>query len=226
MNRFNLFYRINKGLKVLLYDTSLLLQRTDFTVADEESTVRRQLKTVVSVFDAFRISEERYILPAIIYYEPGIAIQFEEDRRMRQVLLLQVEPLLFANDPNQGAESVLSSGVELMTVFESFSTLTITQMARDERFLNKILWRYYSDTELQAIEWKIFAAKGSVKISKVICHWVLRGLTTKEAKNWLEEARFSASDDELQILLRSARYEHHPSNRNVLHQVPEAGMVV
>jgi hypothetical protein len=226
MNRFNLFYRINKGLKALLYDTSMLLQRADFTVADEVSTVHRRLQTVLSIFDAFRFSEEQYILPAIIYYEPGIATKFEEDRKERQRLLFQIEKSLFAADPTREAESELPVGIKLITDFEFFSTLIITLMACDERLLNMLLWRYYSDPELQAIEWKIISANGSATISSVFRQWILSGLTTKEAKDWLEDARLLASEDEYQILLRFLDYEQQPASRDGLREVPEAGMVV
>ena len=79
MNRYNIFNQIHKGLRSLLYETALLLQRTDFTSTAESKIALDKVREVVELFEKHAHTEDTYVLPNIAEYEPAVVTVFEEE---------------------------------------------------------------------------------------------------------------------------------------------------
>jgi hypothetical protein len=70
MKRYNIFNQIHKGLRALLYETIIKLQQTDFTDAEDADEAVQQVKIILDLFDEHAHTEDNFILPAIVEYEP------------------------------------------------------------------------------------------------------------------------------------------------------------
>ena len=200
MSSHNLHYRISKGWKALLYDTSLQLQRTDFTEEKGALAAHNRLHTVLSFFESYRIWEANYILPPITFYEPGLAAQVEEQRREQFIAFNRIESLLHEFSFVSNTDRQLEIGRELVYCFEGFSSTFILQLAQEEKWVNKLLGRYYSNKELQTIEWKFISAINTTFRSPDFYYWVIQGLTPGETENWLQEVKWIAEENEIKML--------------------------
>lgn len=222
MTRYNLFHKIHKGLRALLYDTSLLLQRTDFTMEDEAKEALGRVQFVLSLFDEFQHSEDTYILPVMMTYEPGVADAFEQDHEEAYLLAGKLEELItnFRKASLPLEQVAISS--ELVAQFEEFVLFNILHMTREEQLANKMLWRYYTDAELQKIAWKIIDSTESTTVMPY-GKWMLRGLNNNEIVRWLKEVKSTAPEMAFRSLLKTAEHELHPSRWNRLQDVLTAG---
>jgi hypothetical protein len=225
MTRYNIFHRIHKGLRALLFDTSMLLQRTDFTIEEEAKDAICRLQFVIALFEKYQYSEDLYVLPAMTAYEPGIADSFEQDHEEAYQLGKKLENLL--NDFKGlvlPLEKVTISN-EIIAMFEEFTLFNLLHMGKEEQFVNKMMWRYYTDQELQKIAWKIVSEVEPSFLSPYT-KWMFRGLNNNEIVRWLKEVKHTAKDVEFQSLLKTAESELHPKRWNLLQDVLETSALV
>jgi hypothetical protein len=222
MNRYNLFHKIHKGLRALLYDTSLLLQRTDFTIEAEAKEAVLRVQFVLALFDQYQHSEDVYVLPVMTIYEPGVADAFEQDHEEAYLLASKIE-VLIANFKKATLpfEQVAISN-EIVAQFEEFTLFNILHMTREEQLANKMLWRYYTDADLQKIAWKIVNSAES-SVNKSYGKWMIRGLNNNEIVRWLKEVKMTAPELEFRSLLQTAEHELHPSRWSLLQDVLTTG---
>lgn len=225
MNRYNLFHKIHKGLRALLYDTSMLLQRTDFTLAEEAEEAICRVQFAVSLFDQFQQSEDNFVLPVMMDYEPGLADSFEHDHEESYEMGKKLQRL--AGDFQAATlpfEKIAISGT-LLALFEEFTLFSILHMTREEQIVNKVLWRYYTDAELQKISWKIINAAESPFIMPYN-KWMFRGLNNNEIIRWLKEVKETAREREFESLLKTAEAELHPQRWSLLQDVLLTGRLL
>lgn len=222
MNRYNLFHKIHKGLRALLYDTSMLLQRTDFTIEDEAKEAISRVQFAVSLFDQFQKSEDIYVLPVMTDYEPGLADAFEQEHEEAFLLGTKLERLLAGFKGTTLPFEKVSVSTELVSLFEEFTLFNILHMAREEEVVNKVLWRYYTDLELKKIAWKIINDAESPFIMPYN-KWMFRGLNNNEIVRWLKEVRDTAQQLEFELLLKTAEAELHPHRWSLLQDVLVTG---
>ena len=218
MNRYNLFHKIHKGLRALLYDTSMLLQRTDFTMEEEAGEAISRVQFAVSLFDQYKQSEDLYMLPVMMDYEPGLADAFEQEHEGAYLLGKKLEKLAATFAATTLPLEKITHSTELLSLFEEFTLFNILHMAREEQVVNKVLWRYYTDAELQKIAWKIINAAESPFVMPYN-KWMFQGLNNNEIVRWLKEVKQTAREMEFQSLLKSAEAELHPHRWGLLQDV-------
>jgi hypothetical protein len=218
MTRYNPFHRIHKALRALLYDTSLLLQRTDFTIEQEAEEAVARLQVVITLFQKYQFSEDRWVLPAMMAYEPGVAVSFEEDHEeayeMGNKVAALVENLRTLSLPIEKQ----TVGAKIMAAFEDFLLFNVVHLSREEQFINKMMWRYYTDAELQKIAWEIIGATDP-SVGCTYSRWLFRGLNNNEIIRWLKEVRTIARENDFNNLLKTAEAELHPRRWYLLQPV-------
>lgn len=218
MARYQLFHRIHKGLRALLYDTGLLLQRTDFTIADESREAVNRLHFVVALFERYQASEDLYLLPAMMACEPGIASSFEEEHEEGYLLGKKLEKLTADFQKARLPLEQVAAGAEIFALFDEFILFNILHMGREEQVVTKILWRYYTDAELQKIAWKIVGESEPSFLSPY-SKWMIRGLNNNEIVRWLKEVKHTAEERDFNLLLKTAEAELQPGRLNLLQDV-------
>jgi hypothetical protein len=191
MQRFNIFNQIHKGLRALLFDTSLCLQQTDFTNEVEAEEALNKVREAVLLFDEHAGKEDHFVLPAIAAFEPSVVDCFEKehekDMALSNALTAAVETFfLLTTDIEREA-----AGRELMLSFTAFTVFNLEHMAKEEDLINTLLWRYYSDEEIQKIQHQIVMAT-TPWLNDFYSKWMLRGINTTEAARWLQTVQATA----------------------------------
>ena len=203
--RVNIFNQIHKGLRALLYETSILLQQTDFSNKEEMQVVVNRIKMVADLFDDHARHEDKFVLPAVQEYEPAIVDAFEQEHVMDAKLTRALKDSLQAL---QMASPLVRQDManELAKTFMQFMIFNLEHMSKEETILNKILWRYYSDNEIVDIQNKIIAALTPWSAATG-SRWMMRGLNDPEIIRWLKTIEESAPETVVQNLFDTAEKE-------------------
>ena len=203
--RVNIFNQIHKGLRALLYETSLLLQQTDFSSEEEMQLAIDRVTLVAELFDDHAHQEDHFILPAIQQYEPSIVDAFEQEHETDARLTRSIKDCLQAvRMASPFVRSEMAN--ELSKTFIHFMVFNLEHMAKEENILNKILWRYYTDEEILVIQHNIVAGL-SPWAAKTSSTWIMRGLNNPEIVRWLRTVEDSAPESVFQNLFTTAERE-------------------
>ena len=210
MARYNLFGQVHKTLKSMLYETSLTLQQTNYANPEDAEMSLEKLQLVLDVFDKHEENEDAYILPAIRQYEPSVTDSFEQKHSEDHELAEKLRQLAKAYWKKSTQEDRQKIGRAINTTFSSFMNVNIEHMSSEESVLNKILWRYYSDTEIMMINQRsntsLKAEKGVYSIS------LLRGLSNEEIVGLLQAVEKNAPEHVFNSLF-SITEKELPGNR-------------
>jgi len=222
--RINIFNQIHKGLRALLYESSLLLQQTDFLDDQEMQTAVTRITMVADLFDDHAHHEDKFILPAIQEHEPSIVDAFEREHAMNIKLTRALKNCLQAL---QMASPVVRPEMAnvLYKTFVQFMVFNLEHMSKEETILNKILWRYYSDGEILAIQKNILASLTPWSATNG-SRWMMRGLNNPEIVGWLKSVEESAPEAAFQKLFAIAERELPERRfRHVLETLTEGVML-
>src|ERR1700741_4534479 len=179
MLRFNIFNQIHKALRAMLFDASLSLQQTYFADEEEATVALEKVKQVVDIFDAHASHEDEYVLPAVQQYEPSLVDLFVMEHIEDHALTEKLRGLLTVYDYAINTEVKIETGQAISRAFEEFMVFNLKHMAREETILNRVLWRYYSDEELQAISKRIVSSLPKEEIT-LTSAWMVRGMSDTE----------------------------------------------
>ena len=216
MGRYNLFGQVHKTLKSMLYETSLTLQQTNYADPDAADLSLEKLQLVLDVFDKHEENEDAYILPAIRQYEPSVTDSFEQKHTEDFELSEKLRQLAKAYWKKSTSEDRTKIGRAINTTFSSFMNMHIEHMTSEESVLNKILWRYYSDTEIMVINQRSNTSFNPEKINNVT---LLRGLSNDEIVGLLKAVEKNAPEHVFNSLF-SITEKELPGNR--FHKVMES----
>lgn len=207
MKRYDSFYQIHKGLRALLYETALLIQRADFTSKEESGEVTEQVHTVLALFEKHADSEDNQVFSAVKVYEPSVADAFEQEHVKDHALGEKLEAALF---DLYAAADAAAAGRTLSRVFVEFMAFNLEHMAREEDVISKILWRYYTDAELHEMTLRIIANIPPEKLA-LYNKWMMRGLNNSEISGWLRDVKNNAPEFVFAELMKTAENELAPA---------------
>lgn len=225
MHRYNIFYLVHKGLRQMLYQTAGQLQQTDFSNADEAATLLLQMEDVLNLFDEHAATEDHFILPAIENYEPAAATLFEEEHMQDHALGNRLRALLnmFHHAVSSDEKKEMGSAVRL--AFTEFLVFNIQHMAKEEQLLNNLLWRHYTDEQLESVTGQILAHLPANTIIKNNA-WMMRALSNNEIAGWLKKVKDQAPEPVFEQLLCLAEKELPPHRwRNLQEDMTEGAML-
>lgn len=203
MNRYNIFYQVHKGLREMLYNTASRLQQTDFNQPEETAILLKQVVAVTGLFDGHAATEDSLVLPAIEKYEPSVSTLFMEEHVKDHELSEKLRSIIKGLQEAASQNDINTWGALLRPVFIEFMVFNLEHMAKEEEVLNKLLWRYYSDAELQGITEKILAHL-SPDILQQHSVWMLKALSNQEIVDWIRQVEATAPEFILHNLLTTA----------------------
>lgn len=206
MKRVNIFYLIHKGLRASLYHTARILQQTDFTIPAESEKAIESVKEVVFLFEEHAAKEDKFILPALTAYEPSVVDAFEQEHETDHYLAEQLAARVARLESETNPAKRLEHGQEINKEFVNFLSFNLHHMAKEEELLNELLWRFYDDGALLAIQQEILR---SIEpwVSAFFTKWVLRGISVPEIVFWLDRVRATAPELVYQTLYQQAQQE-------------------
>jgi len=225
MQRYNVFYQVHKGLREMLYQTASLLQQTDFTNSEEAETTLQQVAEVMDLFDKHAHTEDNFVLPGIAVYERSVTTLFQQEHVEDHVLSNRMRALLGMFTEVQTEEETLQMTSAIRFAFVEFMVFNLKHMAKEEDMLNNLLWRHYTDEQIQGITQNILAHIAPEDMGRFSC-WMMRGLSNNEIIKWLKEVKNNAPDFVFAGLLALAEKEL-PCQRwsNVQEGITEGAMV-
>jgi hypothetical protein len=188
MQRYNTFNQIHKALRALLYDTALFLQQTDFAAKEECDAAVEKVGAVLDLFETHAQQEDHHLLPALFDFEPSVVDAFEQehvkDGELSQALYTTIAELYRTTT----ASDKLRLGRRLTADFIQFMIFNLNHMAKEEDVLNNLLWNYYTDAEIRAME-QVIRKNTPPEKQPFVAKWMLRGLSNREAVNWLADVQ-------------------------------------
>ena len=193
MKRYNIFNQIHKGLRALLYETIIKLQQTDFTDAEDADEAVQQVKIILDLFDEHAHTEDTFILPAIVEYEPSVVDVFAQEHVKDLALSNKLNGLLQAFSLTISPDAKREIGTAISNAVFEFMLFNLEHMKKEEDVLNKLLWRYYTDEVLHGITMNIIANVPADKMP-LYNKWMMRGLSNTEIINWLKQVKNNAPE--------------------------------
>jgi Hemerythrin HHE cation binding domain len=193
MKRYNIFNQIHKGLRALLYETIIKLQQTDFTDAEDADEAVQQVKIILDLFDEHAHTEDTFILPAIVEYEPSVVDVFAQEHVKDLALSNKLNGLLQAFSLTISPDAKREIGTAISNAVFEFMLFNLEHMKKEEDVLNKLLWRYYTDEVLHGITMKI-VAHVSADTMPLYNKWMMRGLSNTEIIGWLKQVKNNAPE--------------------------------
>lgn len=208
MNRYNIFNQVHKGLRGLLYETALVLQRTDFTNKEETEIALDSVSEVIELFEKHAYSEDNFVLPALESYEPAVVASFEDEHEKDHRLGQRLKDICFVLTHSIASETKVETGRIFNHAFVDFMLFNLEHMAKEETVLNKFLWRYYTDDQLHQMTQQIIAhipPEMMARYSRVM----MRGLSNNEIIAWLKQVHGNAPAFAFDALMVTAEKELH-----------------
>jgi len=192
MSRINVFSQIHKGLRAMLYDTALTLQQTHFADDDQSVAAIKKVRTTVEMINAHTAHEDHFIFPAIQEYEPSLVDVFTMEHLKNHSLSEKLVDSLVAHNHAISPDSKIETGQAIIRAFQEFMVYNLEHMSNEESVLNEVLWRYYSDEEIESISKRIIRSRRDDE-ANVTTAWMMRGLSNTEISNWLKAVETTAS---------------------------------
>jgi hypothetical protein len=193
MKRYNIFNQVHKGLRALLYETIIKLQQADFTNAEDADEAVQQVKVILDLFDEHAHTEDTFILPAIVEYEPSVVDLFAQEHVKDLQLSNNLNGLLQAFSLTISPDAKREIGAAISNALFEFMLFNLEHMKKEEDVLNKLLWRYYTDDVLHGFTMKIIANVPADKMP-LYNKWMMRGLSNTEIIQWLKEVKNNAPE--------------------------------
>ena len=215
--RYNLFNLIHKGLRHVLYDVAVKIQRTDFGSTSESFETISRLEVLIDYFDGHAEAEDTFILPALHRYDPVLVDDFEkqhvEDHRLGDLL----GDIILSIKAEESNSNRIHLGQKLLHAYHEFVAFNLYHMNKEEDVLNKVLWQNFTDHELQAITQQIIQ---SIKPQKLMAlnRWMMRSINISEATGWLKGIQRAAPEALFVMYLQLAEEELTPEMSTELRQ--------
>jgi hypothetical protein len=204
--RHNTFYQVHKALRAMLYETATELQRTDFISEEEVGSVLANITTIVDVFDKHAHSEDFFVFAALAKYEPSVVDSFEQEHARDHELSTQLRTLINIYRSLKTDEEKIQLGSALRKAYVDFLAFNLVHMAKEEDIINNLLWRYYTDEEILAIEKQIITSQ-TPESTAVVWKWMIRGLSNREITSWFKTVERNAPQVVFKNLFLTAEKE-------------------
>ena len=154
MNRLDLFVFIHKGIRRILFDTTLKVAATDFSAGGEGILAAEARARRLGFLESHATDEDAIILPEISELAPELYIDLRAEHARLEGLQSEihgiVERLRTANEPE-----AVSLGRRLSERLCSLTSLQLNHMAREETEVNRVLWAHRTDPQLQLLRERI-----------------------------------------------------------------------
>src|SRR5215471_17955429 len=223
--RYNIFYQIHKGLRAMLYETGIELQRADFNDEEEAVEMLTRIESVVNLFVKHAHHEDTLVFPAVEKYEPSVVDVFEQEHVKDHELGSKLRTLIAMFDSAESDDERIQLGSAIRKSFVEFLSFNLEHMAKEEDVINNLLWRYYTDEEIRGIEHQIVSSQ-TPEATAEASKWMLRGLSNQEITRWLKFVEKNAPEVVFNNLFSMAEKElPNVRFRQVLEGLTEGAML-
>jgi hypothetical protein len=215
--RFNIFRQAHKALRLMLCDTILAIQHTDFSVIQEGNHCMDKVKNTLLMFHLHAGLEDHDVFP-LIRPEAGTVVDFFERQHVRdEELTLALQCLVDKYGQQETPEERTAVGLDLLHEFVAFAAFNLEHMSQEENLLLPLLWMKYTDDAL-----RVAAVEAVKKIPadkhELFIPWILKGNSNAEVLQWLLAVRAASPAPVYDRLRLTAEQELEPARWAVLKQ--------
>jgi hypothetical protein len=188
MKRRNVFPRIHKALRKMLFETGIALQQTNFNQVDEVQDALEKVRMVSHAFHNHAHKEDHFIFPLIAGNDPALVERFEAEHVEDEQLSERLTLLADAIEGETDIEARVALGNDLLTAFHAFTAFNLNHMNREEQEFNSVLWQHVSDEEIAAAEARLVASIDPAEMA-ALAPWMISACSTADLREWLEEVQ-------------------------------------
>jgi hypothetical protein len=197
------FKPIHRIGRVMLYETAISLQLTDFRTGMGLEQVAGKINTILLLTEDYTAKQEEYVFSAIAEYEPSVMDAFRQKhavlRKAAEELSIAVQETTGALEPQQRAEA----GRQLEALYTHFLRSQLKLMGEKERVLQPILERYYTQDFLRALQQELMQ-HDDCQLCLLQANWIIKTLEEEDLIAWLKTVEKKASPECMQLLLAAA----------------------
>ena len=186
--RYNPLNQIHKGLRMMMYETGIALQHSDFSMEESAEHAFENVEVMLDIVEDHSSHEEKFILVVLDKMEPDTAASFKEDHSNHHNLGKLLRESIKNWRKSTSNEERNLAGWKAYYLFNEFVAAKLLHMNKEEAQVNPVLWAHFSDHQLLAFQLRIVASIDPAK-KPVEFRWMMKGLNTSEIINWLREIR-------------------------------------
>lgn len=176
--RFDLYVFIHKGLRALMTDTLVATGRMDTEDGENVAAVLLQLDTLLEVCTTHLRHEDEFVHAAMERRAPGSAAHCAAEHAEHESTIAYLRQLMHQLEQSHGGLRA-EAALRLYHALACFVADNLLHMQVEEHHNNEILWRHFSDAELQAIHQGILADIDP-ELVRYMLGWMLRSLNADE----------------------------------------------
>ena len=203
--RYNVFNQIHKGLRNMLYDTAVCLQRADFSSAEAAEAVG-QLELVLALFDEHAEHEDKYVLPHILAHDAKLKEEFEKDHVIDHKLAEDLNAHVAGWKAAETAEARTMAGNRIFYAFNEFIAFNLYHMNKEENELLYTLWKHFTDEEIIGMQMQIIQSIAPETLA-IENEWMMRSINDAEIIAWLTAVKHTAPAEAFAGMMQLAQRE-------------------
>jgi hypothetical protein len=191
MKRYNIFNQIHKGLRVVMYETATLVQQTDFSQKHKGNEAIYKLSKTIEYFHGHSEHEDHFIFPLIAKASPEVAASFVAQHETDEMLMTNLESLVARWHTEEDATELAAIGLRVLYDFNDFVAFNIGHMNKEEKELNAVLWKHYTDTELMGVTHQIVSSIPQELLIEE-SRFMMRAINDQEIMQWMTGMKMNA----------------------------------
>ena len=150
--RHNIYNKVHSGLRTLMLDAGLKIQRTDFSRPKEADRTIALIREVIGGFEYHARHEDDRIFHAVADKAPYIVAMFEKATAKNLQMAINIGEMVDQFETIKNRSQKVKHGSYLQNVFFEFTAAVLQTMNKEETVVNELLWAHYTDKEIQALE--------------------------------------------------------------------------
>jgi len=182
-NRHDGYAGIHKALRLYMSNTLTRVGSTDPFDAEAVDATLNQVRELLETCELHVKDENEFIHPALEHARPGSAARIREEHVHHIEEIEDLRDLACLAADTSGAARVVSFG-RLYRALALFVAENFEHMHVEESEHNPLLWAYYTDAELIAIERALVASIPPTLMVRTL-HWFMPGLNAPERAGML-----------------------------------------
>ncbi len=190
--RYDIYALIHKGLRACLTDALIAMGQVDLSSATETTVVLDQIGSLLSICRSHLAHENEFIHPAMEAKEPGIAADMYHHHEQHKAMIDELQALVLSVADSESG-SRIDMAAQLYRKLALFVADNLNHMHEEETSNNVVLWRHYSDAEIQDIEHRLVQSIAPQQ-HDLIMRWMLTAINHQEREGLLMGMRHGAPE--------------------------------
>jgi hypothetical protein len=139
MKKTGFITRVNKGLRVWLFEAGTHVQQTDFTNREEGGKAVLELQQIIKALGRKSLLEEQYFLPALALHAPFVLSLVEEDNKQVKNFYARVSRCIqnYLQPGTYGHYQL--AGLSIQQLYMEFLSFMLIYMNRQESLFNGLI---------------------------------------------------------------------------------------